>query len=87
MAVPVGSGHRLCDPRQAAEGLAVPSETLVVNSDGSIDILFGPSEPGEKSNWIRTVPGKGFFPMFRFYGPGEPFFDKTWKLEDVIAVK
>ena len=61
MAVPGGSGHRFGDLGQAAEGLAVPSETLVVNSDGSIDILFGPSEPGEKSNWIRTVPGKGFF--------------------------
>ena len=32
----------------------------VVNSDGSIDILFGPSKSGEKSNWIRTVPEKVF---------------------------
>ena len=53
----------------------------IVNSDGSIDILFGPDEPQVTSNWIKTVPGKGFFPMFRFYGPAEPFFDKTWKLE------
>jgi hypothetical protein len=59
----------------------------IVNPDGSIDILFGPSEPAEKSNWIRTAPGKGFFPMFRFYGPGESFFDKTWKLEDLVEVK
>jgi hypothetical protein len=59
----------------------------IVNADGSIDILFGPDEPKEKSNWIRTVPGKGFFPMFRFYGPAEAFFNKTWKLADVVVVK
>ena len=59
----------------------------VVNADGSIDITFGPDEPKAKGNWIKTVPGKGFFPMFRFYGPAEAFFDKTWQLEDVVGVK
>jgi hypothetical protein len=29
------------------------------------------------------VPGKGFFPMMRFYSPTEPYFDKSWKLDDV----
>jgi hypothetical protein len=28
--------------------------------------------------------GKRFFPMFRFYGPAESFFDKRWKLEDLV---
>jgi hypothetical protein len=55
-------------------GQAFPSVSSytkpVVNPDGSIDILFGPSEPNTKSNWIKTVPGKGFFPMFRY---GNPF--------------
>jgi hypothetical protein len=59
----------------------------IVNSEGSIDILFGPNEPQAKSNWIKTIAGKGFFPMFRFYGPAGPFFDKTWKLEDLVEVK
>jgi hypothetical protein len=59
----------------------------VVNADGSIDIALGPDEPKEKGNWIKTVAGRGFFPMFRFYGPAEAFFNKTWQLEDVIAVK
>jgi hypothetical protein len=59
----------------------------VANADGSIDIALGPDEPKEKGNWIKTVPGRGFFPMFRFYGPAEAFFDKTWQLEDVVAVK
>lgn len=58
-----------------------------INSDGSVDVAFGPDEPKEKGNWIKTVPGKGWFPIFRFYGPSEPYFDKTWKLEDIEAVK
>ena len=38
-------------------------------------------------NWIQTVPGKGWFPIFRFYSPTEAYFDKTWKLEDIVAVQ
>jgi hypothetical protein len=56
----------------------------IVNADGSIDILFGPEKPAGEANWIRTVPGKGWFPIFRFYSPTEAYFDKTWKLEDIV---
>lgn len=56
------------------------------NADGSFDVVFSPEEPKEKGNWIKTVPGRGWFPIFRFYGPAEPFFDKSWKLEDIVAV-
>jgi hypothetical protein len=54
-----------------------------VNGDGTIDIAFGPAEPASGGNWIRTVAGKGWFPMFRFYSPTEAFFDKSWVLDDV----
>jgi hypothetical protein len=55
-----------------------------VNSDGSIDIYFGPTMPaGREKNWIRTMPGKGWFVLMRFYGPLEAFFDKTWKPGDI----
>ena len=55
-----------------------------VSADGSVDIYFSPEMPqGQEKNWIRTVPGRGWFPIFRFYGPLEPFFDKTWKLNDI----
>jgi site-specific recombinase XerD len=30
-----------------------------------------------RTNWIRTVPGKGWFPIIRFHGPLQAFFDKT----------
>jgi hypothetical protein len=61
---------------------------LPVNEDGSIDMYFGPIPPsqGEKS-WVKTKPGEGFFMYFRFYGPTEPFYDKSWKVNDVIKVK
>src|SRR5262249_49129440 len=58
------------------------------NADGSIDIYFGSEMPTSKErNWIQTVPGKGWFALFRFYGPLEAFFDKTWKPDDIIEVK
>ena len=31
----------------------------IVNADGSIDIVFGPDEPKEKGNWIKTVARQG----------------------------
>lgn len=58
------------------------------NPDGSIDIYFGPTAPqGKEKNWIKTVEGKGWFPLLRFYGPLQPFFDKTWKPTDLELVK
>ena len=59
-------------------------ETLVTDADGSVNLYFGPKEPkGFESNWVKTATGKGFFPMFHWYGPLEPFFDKSWSLPDV----
>jgi hypothetical protein len=59
-----------------------------VNEDGSVDVYFGPKVPaGKEKNWIATVRGKGWFSIFRFYGPLEPFYDQSWKLNDVEKVK
>jgi hypothetical protein len=57
------------------------------NSDGSIDIYFGPKSPGEGKNWIATVTGKGFFVILRLYGPTQPFFDQSWKPDDVVKTE
>ena len=47
-------------------------------------ICFRAKAPaGLESNWTETVPGKGFYPMFRFYTPKEGVFDGTWTLPDV----
>jgi len=59
----------------------------VQNADGTIDIYFGPKSPGEGKNWLATTPGKGWFTIFRLYGPKQAFFDRTWKLNDIERIK
>jgi hypothetical protein len=60
---------------------------LVKNADGSVDLYFAPKPPpGKDKNWIQTVPGRLWFAYFRLYGPTEPYFDKTWKLNDIEPV-
>jgi hypothetical protein len=60
---------------------------LARSADGAIDLWFGPEPPAAgETNWIRTIPGQGFFAMFRLYGPLEPLFDGSWKLADIEKV-
>jgi hypothetical protein len=57
------------------------------NPDGSVDIYFGPQEPeGKEKNWVKTLPGQGWFTYIRLYGPLEPFFEQTWKPDDIAKV-
>jgi hypothetical protein len=59
-------------------------QTMKRNSDGSVDIFIGQKAPaGEEATWIPTEPGKRWFTLFRFYGPGKPLFEKTWRLNDI----
>jgi hypothetical protein len=68
---------------QGRPDLSSRKEDLVKNGDGSVDVYFGPEAPeGKEANWVQTVPGEGWFAYFRFYGPTEPFFDKSWALPD-----
>ena len=41
---------------------------------------------GQESNWLFTPAGKGWWPWFRFYGPEQALFNKTWKLSDIERV-
>jgi hypothetical protein len=60
---------------------------LAKNSDGSVDIWFGPKAPeGQQSNWVPTDPARRFELMFRLYGPTKALFDKAWTLPDVEKV-
>jgi len=57
------------------------------NADGSIDVYFGPQAPqGKEKNWVKTLPGQGWFTYLRLYGPLESFFDQTWKPDDIVKV-
>jgi hypothetical protein len=59
-------------------------ENPVANPDGSVDIYFGPTAPEKmKKNWVPTNPEKGFFLVFRFYGPTEGYINKSWVLNDL----
>ncbi len=87
----------LYDPQtrsQLQTGQPFPSKNnkrnadMIVNTDGSVDLYFGPEAPqGKEANWIESVPGKGWFPVFRLYGPLEPWFDRTWKPGEIERVE
>jgi hypothetical protein len=63
--------------------LASNSGTLQANRDGSYDLYFGPEAPaGKETNWVETIPGKSWFQLFRLYGPLQPWFDQTWRLNE-----
>ena len=63
------------------------SGQVVPSPDGSTEILFGASAPeGKVSNWLQTVPGKGFFVILRLYNPMPSFFDKTWRPSEIEPI-
>jgi hypothetical protein len=63
-------------------------QNLTINPDGSVDLHFGPEPPASgEANWVQTLPGHGFFAMFRLYGPLEPALDGTWELNDLHAAE
>jgi hypothetical protein len=60
---------------------------LITNDDGSVELFFGPEPPATAdSNWIRTLPGKGWFTILRLYGPLEGYMDRSWKPSDIENV-
>jgi len=64
------------------------NSNLKPNADGSADLYFGPTAPKDaNANWIKTVPGRGWFGAMRLYAPTHAFFDKTWKPDDIVKVK
>ena len=59
-----------------------------VNSDGSVDLYFGPKAPaGKESNWLQTVPGKGWFCLLRLYSPTEEWYEGKWLPGEIELVK
>lgn len=53
---------------------------LVVKQDGSVDVWFGSEPPIVKErNWIKTIPGRGWYMILRLYYPTESWFNKSWR--------
>jgi hypothetical protein len=60
----------------------------VPNADGSYDLYFGPKPiAGKEKNFVQTATNKGWFFLFRLYGPEEAYFDGKWKPDDLVEVK
>ena len=72
---------------QKAPSVSSQDKGIKTNSDGSVDVFFGPKAPaGMENNWVETIPGKGWFMILRIYGPLEPWFNKTWRPGDIELV-
>jgi hypothetical protein len=73
---------------QQHPGTGSQKKELAINPDNSVDVYFGPvAPPGKENNWIQTIPGKGWFTMFRLYGPLEPWFDKSWRPGEIEMIR
>jgi hypothetical protein len=73
---------------QKAPSVSSQNKDLQVNTDGSVDVWFGPKAPaGKESNWVQTISGKGWFMILRLYGPLEPWFAKTWRPGEIELTK
>jgi hypothetical protein len=71
----------------ARSGRSSQSQGVQKNTDGSVDVYFGPKAPaGKDSNWVPTNPSVQFEVLFHFYGPKKPLFDKTWRLPDIERI-
>jgi hypothetical protein len=57
---------------------------LVNNKDGSVTVTFSAKKPNGKSNWVQTLPNKGFFVMFRTYSPTQDWHDRKYMIGDLI---
>ena len=57
------------------------------NSDGSVDIYFGPEAPiGMENNWLPTDPDRRFFLLARFYGPEPEIVNGSFELNDIELI-
>lgn len=58
------------------------------DADGSTTLFLSPKVPtGSESNWLATVPGRGFFAILRLYVPAQAAIDGSWKPGDVEKIK
>ena len=82
-----GRPVRCCRPTSPCLGSAASPAPSQTNQDGTIDIYFGPTAPeGKESNWLQTVPGKGWWTILRLYNPLQAFFDKTWRPSEIEPI-
>jgi hypothetical protein len=78
-----GQTRSMLETDQKLAGLDSTQKDIKKNPDGSVTVWFGPkAPPGQESNWVQTMPGRGWNSLLRLYAPSQPWFDKTWKPGD-----
>jgi hypothetical protein len=78
----------IIDTDQGRGAVRTMFENPQPNADGSFDVYFGPDAPGGKENqWVKTLPGKGWFTFLRMYGPQAPIFDGSYVLPDIERIE
>ena len=76
----------LIDNEQQRGDRGSRDQNLHANDDGSVDLFFGRQRPtARRRTGCRRIPGRHWFSYFRFYGPLEAYFDRSWKLGDITA--
>lgn len=69
-------------------GLRSLVELKNLPKQSSVDLYFGPKAPATKeAYWVKTLPGKGWFPYFRIYGPEKEAFNGKWRPGDLEEIK
>ena len=82
-----GQTRSMLETDQKLAGLDSTQQDIKKNADGSVTVWFGPKAPaGQESNWVQTMPGKGWNTLLRLYAPLQPWFDKSWKPGDFQRV-
>ncbi|ADE54718.1 DUF1214 domain-containing protein [Coraliomargarita akajimensis] len=62
-------------------------QEVTKNADGSVDIYFGPNpKEGKEGNWLKTVEGRRFFLLSRFYGPKPELFGDDFELNNIELI-
>jgi hypothetical protein len=83
-----GQTRSMLETDQQLAGLDSNQKDIKKNADGSVTVWFAPKAPaGQETNWVQTMPGKGWNSLLRLYSPLEPWFDKTWKPGDFELVE
>jgi hypothetical protein len=60
---------------------------LELEEDGSVDAWFGPKpQPSKNQNWLKTIPGKGWYLILRLYDI-KPSSEKFWEPGEIEEMK
>ncbi len=76
------------DNKTQVSDISSRKESLKKNADGTVDLYVGPKAPaGWENNWVETIPDEAWFAYFRFCGPTQGHFNRTYALPDFEEVK